>query len=102
MTKQAAQSVDDRKPKAQSGAAVALPFAETIKFPKYFLVLVGRNSHARIPNLDPHIADAPPATDDDPTTARITHGVRNEIEDDTLQQHEIAAQPHAALGDTKR
>src|SRR5438067_11235048 len=96
MVEQPGQSVDNSEPKTKAGAPVAIRLAQPIEFGANIMLLVRGNAGAAIPNLDAHALAALAAADDDAAAAGVAHGVRYQIEDDTLQQNEIAAQPGAA------
>src|SRR5215831_16719199 len=98
MVEQLAQPVNNGKPETKTGTrcAKAIELAEDV------LLLVLRNPRSGIPNLDAQIDTPVAATDDHAATARVAYRVRNQIENDALQQDEVAAYPGAAGNDPQR
>ena len=54
MTEQATQAIDDGRPKTETGAPIAIRFAQAIELGEYFVVLIRRNADAEVPHLDAH------------------------------------------------
>src|SRR6266446_7017515 len=102
MVEQPTQPVNNGEPKPKAGAAVATRCTKAIELAEDVLLLILRNPTSGIPNLDTQV-DAPfAATDDHAATAGIAHCIRNQIENDALQQDEVAAYPGAAENDPQR
>src|SRR6202035_4119948 len=96
MTEQAAEAIDDGKPEAETGAPVAIWFAQAIELAEYLVVLVGRNADAGVPHLDAQLIAALAAADQHAAAARIAQRIVNQVENNLLQQDEIAAHPGVA------
>src|SRR5215510_14086209 len=98
MVEQLAQPVNNGKPETKTGTrcAKAIELAEDV------LLLVLRNPRSGIPNFDTQVGTPLAATDDHATNAGVAHRIRNQIENDALQQDEVAAYPGAAGNDPQR
>src|SRR6516164_3064932 len=101
MVKQPAQPVNNGKPETEAGAPVTLG-VEAIELAEDALLLILRNPRSGIPNLDTQVDTPLAATDDHAATAGVAYGIRNQIENDALQQDEVAAYPGAAGNDPQR
>src|SRR5262249_24651686 len=102
MVEQPAQPVNNGEPETEAGTTVVTWCAKAIEFAEDVLLLVLRNSRSGIPNLDMQI-DAPlAATDEHAATASIAYRIRNQIENDALQQDEVAAHPRGVRNNAQR
>src|SRR6266498_2532097 len=104
MVEQPAQPVNNGKPKpkTKTGAPVATRCAKAIELAEDVLLLILRNPRSGIPNLDTQVDTPLAATDDHAATAGVVYCIRNQIENDALQQDEVAAYPGAAGNDAQR
>src|ERR1700678_2979545 len=102
MVEQLGQAINDGKSKAEPGAPVAVWFAEPIELAEYFPALVLRNSRARIPHLDVQLSAAFPATHEQPSMRGVAHRIGYQIEQDALEQDEVAAHPGGGAGYSQR
>ena len=96
VTEETTEAVDDGKPKAETGAPVAIRFAQAIELAEYFVVLIGRNADARVPHLDAQLIAAFTAADQHAAAARIAQCIGDQIEDDLLQQDKVTLHPGVA------
>src|SRR5215472_7260884 len=98
MVEQPAQPVNNGKPetKTRTRCAKAIELTEDV------LLLVLRNPRSGVPNLDTQVDTPLAATDDHAATAGVAYGIRNQIENDALQQDEVAAYPGAVGNDSQR
>src|SRR5215469_613294 len=102
MVEQPAQPVNNGKPETKTGAPVASRCAKAIELAEDVLLLVLRNPRSGIPNLDTQIDIPLAATDDHAATAGVAYRIRNQIENDALQQDEVAAYPGTAGNNAQR
>src|SRR6266436_3777111 len=102
MVEQPAQPVNNGKPKTKTGAPAATGCVKAIELAKDVLLLILRNPRSGIPNLDTQVDTPLAATDDHTATAGVAYGIRNQIENEALQQDEVAAYPGAAGNDPQR
>src|SRR6516162_10253186 len=102
MVEQLAQPVNNGKPETKTGAPVVTRCAKAIELAEDVLLLILRNPRSAIPNLDTQVDTPLAATDDHAATASVAYRIRNQIENDALQQDEVAAHPGAAGNDPQR
>src|SRR5215475_15625001 len=102
MVEQTAQPVNNGKPETKPGSPVATRRAEAIELAEDVLLLILRNPSTGIPNLDTQVDTPLAATDDHAANAGVAYRIRNQIENDALQQDEVAAYPGAAGNNPQR
>src|SRR5262249_33507583 len=102
MIEKRAQAVNNGKPETKPGAPVAIRCTKAIELAEDVLVLILRNPRSSIPNLDMQIDPPLAATDDPAATAGVAYCIRNQIENDALQQDEVAAYPGGAGNDPQQ
>ena len=100
VTEKTAEAIDDGKPEAETGAPVAIRLAQPIELAEYLVVLIGRNADAGVPHLDAQLIAALAAADQHAAAARIAQRVLNQVENDLLQQNEVAP-TQASLGNAR-
>src|SRR4029453_3894827 len=98
MAEQPAQPVNNGKPETKTGTRCA----KAIELTENVLLLVLRNPRSGIPNLDTQVDTPRAATADHAAPAGVAYGIRNQIENDALQQDEVAAYPGAVGNDPQR
>ena len=99
MIKQAAQAVDDREPKAKAAATVLAGGRELVELTEDIALLILGNADAAVADFESQEAVTAATADHDSADRRITHGIRYQIEEDSLEQNEIAADPGAVRYD---
>src|SRR5215831_18893309 len=102
MIEQPAQPVNNGKPETKTGAPVAIRCTKAIELAEDVLLLILRNPRSSIPNLDMQIDTPLAATDGHAAAAGVAYRIRNQIENDALQQDEVAAYPGAAGNDPQQ
>src|SRR5215470_10112007 len=98
MVEQPAQPVNNGKPETKTGTRCA----KAIELTEDVLLLVLRNPRSGVANLDAQIVTPVAATDDHAATAGVAYRIRNQIENDALQQDEVAAYPGTAGNNAQR
>src|SRR6516162_2392957 len=102
MVEQPPQPVNNGKPETKTRAPVAARCVKAIELAEDVLLLILRNPGSGIPNLDTQIDTPLAATDDHAATASVAYRIRNQIENDALQQDEVAAYPGTAGNNAQR
>src|ERR1700719_1773195 len=100
MMEQPGESVDDRKSKAKPPLAVALGI-KSIELVEYFLPLIQGDSRSRVPHLNAQFSAPFSAAHDHAAMRRVADSIGYQIENDALEQDEVAAQPSLGRGDPK-
>src|SRR5215475_11716111 len=98
MVEQLAQPVNNGEPETKTGTRCG----KSIELAEDVLLLVLRNSRSGVPNLDAQIDTPVAATNDHAAPAGIAYRIRNQIENDALQQDEVAAYPGTAGNNAQR
>ena len=101
MLQQRAQSIDDRQAESQPLAALVPVRLDPVELGENISPLILGNANAGIANVDAQAALQVTAPYDDAADARIANGIRNEIEEDALQENGIALHPGRAWYDAK-
>src|SRR5262249_40360755 len=102
MVEQLAQPVNNGKPETKTRAHVATRCAKAIELAEDVLLLVLRNPRSGIPNRHAQTDSPLAATDDQAATGGVAYSIRNQIENDALQQDEVAAYPGTAGNNAQR
>src|SRR5919201_5350631 len=102
MVEQPTQPVNNGKPQPEARGPLGARCAKAIELAEDVLLLILRNPSSGIPNFDTQVDASFAATDNHAATAGVAHCIRNQIENDALQQDEIAAYPSAAGNDPQR
>src|SRR5690606_24952050 len=89
---QPAQAADRRKTEAEPAAAVASRIVELVELFEDALVLLCRYPDTAVPDLDARATGAFAAGDDDPSTLRVSNGVRDQIRQHPKQQRGVGVQ----------
>ena len=101
MVEQPGEPVDDRESQSQTFAAIVLGVSELIELAEDVLTFFLWNARAAVDHINAHGCAATAASYEHATSRRVANGVRNEILNDTFQQHGIASQPYACPRDAQ-
>src|SRR5262245_44816103 len=96
MVEKTAQAVDDGKPEPEPSTAVSIGAAKPIELAEDAPPLVLGDAHAGVTDIEPQPVSAAPATNDHAAPVRIAHCVGSQVEQDALEQDDIAADPSLA------
>src|ERR1700730_940077 len=99
MIEKPAQPVDDRKPKPQAAAAITFGRRKLIELAKNAAALIFRDADAAVPHLDAERVAAATAADHDATADGVANRIGHQIEENTFEQNEVAADEGAARKD---
>jgi hypothetical protein len=102
MVEQPAQTVDDRKPKAETAMTLLIGTGKPIELAKYCLSLIVRNAGTAVPYFEAQKVSAPPAADRDPAAHGISERIGHQVQENSLEQNRVAAHPRAARHDPQR
>src|SRR6266571_6662819 len=93
MIEQAAEALDDCQAEPEPAAAVAIRTGELIELDEYVAPMILGDAGPAVPDFDAQELAAAATADHDSAIERIAHRVRDQIEEYSLEQNEIAANP---------
>src|SRR3712207_231272 len=99
MVEETAQAIDDRKPKAEAAVAIRLRSRQLNELTEYGPLLVLRDSHSAVADIDAQPGAAAATADHHSTLRRVAHGVGDQVQQDAFEQNKVAANPGAARND---
>ena len=91
MAKQAGEAIDDGEAEPETFRAPTGVIRQLIEFAEDLLLVALGDPDSAITDIDAHRASPPAHADDDATAGGVLDGVGQQIGDNALEQHEVAA-----------
>src|SRR5262245_64839125 len=99
MSKKEAEAVDDREAETETGGVLLFGCRQPAELTKNIVLLVLGNADSAVPDFDLQHARTTATTNHDPASLSIADGIRGQIEQNALEQNEVAADPGTARDD---
>src|SRR5262245_64633679 len=101
MAEKAAQAVDNSESEPETAPTVSVGAGKPIELTEGAPPLVLGDADAGVADVEPQSVSAAPTADDDAASVRIAHCIGNQVEQDALEQDDVAANPGLARHDAQ-